>query len=476
MAKILRPPIVTVLGHVDHGKTSLLDAIRKTNVAAREHGGITQKIGAYQIEFKGKKITFIDTPGHAAFEKMRSRGASVADIAILVIAAEEGLKPQTNEAIKHIKNANIPMIVAINKIDLEGANPAKVKEQLAAGEVLVEGYGGDVPVVEVSAKTGKNLDELLEMINLLSDVSEIKADPQGNLEAVVIESALDKSRGPVATLVVKNGTLKVGDEIYSGAEKSKIRALISDNGKNLQTAEPSVPVEILGFKTVPAVGAIISTSPQVAGQATSKTTSALEVLQERELGKNKLRLIIKADTAGTLEAIEVNLPKDEVMIIKSQTGEVGVEDVQLAKTTDSKIYAFNVKIPPQVLKLADNEKVALHSFRLIYDLFDQLDKDLENQFNKKIESMILAEAKVVASFDINGQRIAGCKVIKGEINKGSKVRLTRGKQEIGWAEVSSLKRKASDVSSVSINTECGIGLSPNLDFQVGDKIELVALN
>ncbi len=364
MAEQTRPPIVTILGHVDHGKTSLLDYIRKSTVAAREHGGITQHIGAYQVESDGKLITFIDTPGHAAFEKMRSRGAQVADIAVLVVAVDDGIMPQTAEAIKHIQNAKVPTIVAVNKIDLLGINQVvqteKIKKQLSDHGVLIEEYGGDVPIVQLSAKTGEGVAALLETILLVAEINELKGDPHKPAQTVVIEANMDKFRGPVATLLVRDGSLKKGDTVELGGIKSKLRGMVDFTGKIIDSAGPSTPVEVLGLGQVPPVGA-------VGGEMMEKKASQntpLSLLEKFRQGEtNVLNVVIRADKQGSLEAIEGALEKfnaeaQHVKILSGGTGDVNDSDVKLAAaTTGAIVIGFNVKLLPGAQKLADTEGV-----------------------------------------------------------------------------------------------------------------------
>lgn len=391
-SKYLRSPIVTVMGHVDHGKTSLLDAIRKTNITAEEHGGITQHIGAYQISFKGKKITFIDTPGHVAFGKMRSRGAQVTDLVVLVIAANDGVKPQTKESLQHIKRAGVPFLVAINKIDLAGASSEMVKNQLAEESILVEGYGGDIVCVEVSAKQKKGLDEFLEMILLLNQMKPLEANPDGQLKAVIIESRLDAKQGPLATLLIKNGTLRIGDYLTAENIRGKVKAIRDEKGKKLSQAEPSKPVEILGFKQIPPVGSQVKRVKPDGKKATLKALKKTETTEKKnsqpeadrpldevsseklsDLSVTKIKIILKADTLGTLEAIQASLPT-EVEVIFAGVGAVSESDVLLAIPTKSSIFAFNTKVPLKTVKLAKIERIKIKTYKIIYELLENLEK------------------------------------------------------------------------------------------------------
>lgn len=461
---ITRPPIVAVMGHVDHGKTSLLDAIRSTNVALREHGGITQGIGASQIEFQSKKITFIDTPGHAAFAKMRSRGASVTDIAILVVAANDGVMPQTIESIKYIKEAAVPMIVAINKIDLPDAMPEKVKKQLTKEDVLLEGYGGDVVAVEVSAKTKKGIDDLLEMILLVSQMQGVTGDPASPLDAVVIESSIDRGRGPMASVIVKNGTLKVGTEVYAENIKAKVKALFNDKGTSIKQALPGDPVQIMGFEKVPEVGSKVSaniTSTEKASEAASSTD------------EKKLNIVLKADVKGSLEAIIYSLPKD-IKVLSSSVGDISESDILSAKSNKAIIVGFNVKIPKQVEKLAGTEKILVKTYTIIYELLDEI-KDVMEALNKPVETeKILGTAEVIASFDGGEGKIAGVKVKSGRLARGDRVRIERNKENMGYTKIKSIKHLKEDIDKALIDTEAGLFFDPQLDFAPQDAIIALA--
>lgn len=461
-----RAPIVVVLGHVDHGKTSLLDSIRKTSVASSEAGGITQKIGASSVQTKGgEKITFIDTPGHAAFSQMRSRGASVADIAVLVIAADDGIKPQTREALDHIKAAKIPFVVAISKIDLTSARIEAVKGDLEKSGIALEGRGGNVPVVEVSAKQGRGLDELLETIVLIAQVEGIKSNPQDSFRGVVIESSKNKA-GPVASVVVRDGRLSVGDVIYAQDSLGKVKALFNTSGTRVNEALPGEVVGILGFEKTPPVGLPISTQPQ---------KPVVEEKNEPRLGKgirklkpDQLPILIKAETKGSLEAVTASMP-EKVVVIESGVGDVNESDVLQAKASGARIFAFGTKAPALVMKLAQAEKVSIEKFEIIYELIGRLEEILSDG-----EQKILGKAKILASFPFNDKKVAGGKVEEGRVAKGMEVILIRDDREMGKAKITSLKREKNEISQALAGEEFGAIFDPQLDFSIGDVILSVA--
>jgi len=476
-----KPPVVVVLGHVDHGKTSLLDRLRKTNVVAKEAGGITQRIGAYQLKLKikneklkigeEKTITFIDTPGHEAFSKMRSRGAKVADLAVLVVAADDGVMPQTKESIKYIQEANIPFLVAINKIDLPGSSVEKVYGQLAENGVLVESYGGKIPAVPISAKTAQGIDKLLEMIFLMSELEELKANPEGEFQGVVIESKLDKRKGPLATILVQNGTLKVGSRVEIEGLPAKIKAMFDENGKRITEAGPAIPVEILGLKEVPLVGAKVTTAgktPTLHRLPKPQFVIQKPLLKETEENK-KLKIILKNDTLGSLEAILDSFSND-VLIVNSGVGDITQSDVDLAKITEAQIFAFNVKIPPEIKKLAQIERVRIHQYKIIYELLGEIEKQILKILEPTIEKEILGKAEITAEFEIKGKRIVGAKVTEGKIPKTEKIHLMRNKEIIGDAKVVSLKHEKEDLTEAKTGQEFGAILFPPLDFKIGDSI------
>ena len=465
----IRPPVVTILGHVDHGKTTLLDTIRQTNVAAREHGGITQHIGAYQITHNSQAITFIDTPGHAAFEKMRSRGAEVADIAVLVVAANDSVKPQTIEAIKHINKAKIPCIVAITKTDLQNINIEKVKKDLKSHGVIVESYGGDVPSVEVAAPQNKGISELLEVIILLWQISPKPSLPDSPLEAVVIESYLDKNRGPIVSAIVKQGTLQIGQEIEVDEEKIKVRALVDEKGKNLSQATPGMPVEILGFRKVLDVGSLIYEKIKTKEKEQKIATHA-DIIEKSLESKDKFKVVIKADVLGSLEAISANLP-EKILVISSGVGDVQSTDVNFAKSAKAPILAFNVQIPNSVQKQAEGENVVIRKYQVIYELIEDMEQIAASFEKTKHEVKIKGKAQIVAVFDIEGKKIAGSKVTNGKIKVGDKVIVRKPSGEGVETEVTSLKKFRKSVETVAAGQECGIAFSTSLDFKEGDVIE-----
>ena len=477
MAQQTRPPIVTILGHVDHGKTTLLDFIRKSSVASKEHGGITQHIGAYQVEHNGKLITFIDTPGHAAFEKMRSRGAKVADVAILVVAADDGIMPQTIEAINHIQEAKVPLIVAVNKIDLPGVNIKvsieKIKKQLSDREIKLEEYGGDVPLVPLSAKTGEGVDKLLETTQLVAELNELKGDPNLPPAGVVIEATLDKFKGAVATILVRNGTLRKGDSIMVGGVKGKIRGMFDFNGKPMDLAGPSTPVEVLGLETVPGVGAKLGEEPK------SKEAKEIQTLVEKLKQKDAkiLKVIIKADKQGSLEAVQTSLEKFNterkiVNFIFSGTGDIGEENVKLASTVGAIVLGFNVKVAPGAQKIAETEHILIRTYNIIYELLD----DVEEVVNTLLEvgqlEEVIGKAEILAEF-VHGktEKIAGCRILEGEIAKGHKLRVVRDGTILGETKLKSLRKVKEEVNKVEKGNECGMLFDPPIEFVVGDIVE-----
>lgn len=459
-----RPPIVAILGHVDHGKTTLLDAIRKTNIATREAGGITQSIGAWQITAKnGKKITFIDTPGHEAFRAMRARGARISDIAVLVVAADDGVMPQTKESIQYIKEAKTPFLVAITKIDLSSAQPEKVKNQLLKEEVLLEGYGGDVPAVEVSGKTGKGVEDLIEMILLLAEVNSVGADAQGGLEASVIEAKLDRRRGVVVHVALRNGKIKVGDEVEIEDIKTRVRGLFDENQKSLKEALPGMPVEILGFSKIPPVGSILKTwGPGVKAKAQE---------EKREISPKEglLPLVLKADTAGSLEAVSRGLG-EKVHIAFSGIGDISDSDVLTASSTLSTVVGFNTRVSKEVQRLAEEEDVKLYIYKIIYELFQDVDRWIKEKEEKGKEK-ILGRAQIIKEFPYGKEKIAGCRILEGMISSSSRLRLVREKQIVTQMRPVSLRLGKEKTDKVSGVKEFGILFSPTIDFKIGDVIE-----
>lgn len=449
-----RQPIVVVLGHVDHGKTTLLDVLRKSNVAGREAGGITQGIGASVVN----EITFIDTPGHAAFSKMRGRGAKTADIALLVIAQDDGVKPQTKEAIQIIKESKLPFIVVGTKSDVTGTNPDATKAELEKEQVFFEGRGGDTPFVSVSARKGEGLKELIEMIKLLSDVHDFSGDPDASLEATVIESVKGKM-GPLATVVIRNGSIKLGETIFAEEIEGKVKAILDSDGKNVKEVKPGFPAQIIGFNSVPPIGASVSRTPQKAELIEKGIKNIFDL---RRLKDDEVPVIIKASNAGALEAIIASLPP-KVVVVGSGVGEVTSTDVIDAKTGNAYIFSFETKIPNAVAKLAEAEKISAHKFDIIYELIQETEEIL-----KKGRVEELGKAEILASFPFDNKRVAGSKMISGKITKGDKLILIRGDKEIGRTKASSLKKQKSDVGVVSAGEEFGVILGPQLDFSVGD--------
>lgn len=478
-SQFLRPPIVTIMGHVDHGKTSLLDYIRKSKVAEKEHGGITQKVGAYQAEYKGKKITFIDTPGHAAFTQMRARGGKAADIVILVVAADDGVMPQTKEAISHVKFAGVPMIVAINKMDTPGANPEKVKQQLAENEVLVEGWGGDVLCVPVSAKTGEGVDNLLESILTLAEILELKADPNGDLEGIIIESKLDSKKGPIFTGIVKNGTLKVGSEIYTSGISTKIKALLSFTGEHVQEAGPSDPIEVLGFSAVPKVGDLfVDIKSKELLDAKQVKVDDTQTYAE---GVKVINLILKADSQGSLEALEGALRKLEseeakLRFLHRATGDITESDVLLANSSKARILGFNSRVSSKVSELSDSLGVFVKTYNIIYELLDDVETVLKDALFKE-EVKVKGQATVIRTFPLaSGDVVAGCKVSGGALKPSAKVQILRtGEEEpVYTGRIKELRRNKDIVSVVGKDVECGVFLNPNFkEIKVGDIIDVL---
>ncbi len=460
-----RPPIVAILGHVDHGKTTLLDVIRKTSVASREAGGITQTIGASVAKTKeGKSITFIDTPGHAAFTKMRSRGAMVADLAVLVVDASDGVKPQTLESLKIIKEANIPFLVGITKIDLPAANVEGVLGQLEKEMVLFEGRGGDTPYLPLSAKTGKGIDELLETISLLAEVKGIKGNKGNPLEAVVIETFKDK-KGLLASVVVRNGTLKVGEVVYADKLEAKVRGLTDFLGKPVKEILSGEPGQILGFSTLPQIGAVISTDKNLA------LLKRAEIKRKdiyRKIAKDEIPVLLKTENTGAMEALQASLPP-KVIVVDASVGEVLESDVLMAKSTGARIFAFEAKVDNSVRKLAEAEGVKIEKFEIIYELLDRL-----NEILQKGLVDILGTAEVIASFPFDGKKIAGCRILSGKISKGNILILKRGEKELGRTKAISLRKQKNEINEAKGGEELGVLMEPQLDFNLGDM--LVSVN
>jgi translation initiation factor IF-2 len=490
-----RPPVVTVLGHVDHGKTSLLDAIRETTVAAGEAGGITQKIGAYQIEKNGRPITFIDTPGHEAFTAMRARGADVTDIAVLVVAADDGVMPQTEEAIQHVRTAEVPIIVALNKIDKDGANPDRILQQLADRGLVSSDYGGDITVVRTSAKTGVGITDLLDMILLTSDAEvEPRADPKAKAAGTVIESDRDPGRGPVATVLVQNGTLKVGDYVVAGQVYGRIRALLDERGQRLQQAGPSTPAVVTGLSGVAEAGDVFQVMPnertaralaeeraidakQRLAQPVRRITLADLASQVAEGSVKTLNVTVKADSTGSLEALKGQIEKIEdpsvkVVIVASGVGPVGEADVNLAAVTDSIVIGFNVRPDDRAKVAADSQGVDVRYYDVIYQITDDIEKAIKGLYEPTFIDVLQGRAEVRQVFTVDGKpAIAGSHVVEGRIPRNATVTVLRDGKQVSRSKIAVLKRFKDDVREVARGYDCGITLEDFADFAEGDILE-----
>jgi translation initiation factor IF-2 len=494
----LRPPVVTILGHVDHGKTTLLDAVRNTNVVDGEAGGITQHIGAYQTEHNGRTITFLDTPGHAAFTAMRARGAQGADIVILVIAADDGVMPQTREAVAHAKAAKVPIVVALNKIDKANADQKRVKQQLAEIGLVPDDWDGDTLVVPISAKKRTGLDDLLEAILLVADNMEIRANPKGQVIGTVIEAEIDRAKGVMATLLVQNGTLEVGDVVVAGNAHGRLRAMFDYRGRRLRKAEPSTPVSVMGLNDVPQAGdlfqkveserdarAIVGERTQTQKQAdvTPKSAVTLEQLFERaEAGDlRELRLIIKADVQGSLEPIvssikEMSTSEITVNILHAETGNIGKNDVMLAAASKAIVIGFNVLPDEPARRLAEAEAVSIRIYDIIYRLTEDIEKALKGMLEPEEKEVVIGHAEVRAIFRISKVgHVAGCRVTDGELRRNSQVRVLRKGAEVYTGLVSSLKHLQDDVREVRAGFECGVSLKNFDTFEEGDILECFIL-
>ncbi|EKE04927.1 MAG: Translation initiation factor IF-2 [uncultured bacterium] len=457
--KIKRQPIVVVLGHVDHGKTSLLDALRETSVTKSEAGGITQSIGASVVTTKdGSKITFIDTPGHAAFFQMRSRGSKLADIALLVLDSSDGVKPQTKEALEHIQIAKIPCIVVCTKTDLPAASIDVALSELEKLGILFEGRGGQTPYLGVSAKKKEGLTELLDLISLLSDVNNVEGDSEADLEAVVIETTREKG-GNMVSCVVRNGKLEIGEEIYTEGAKGKIKGLFDDKNKPIKFVNPGEPARILGFESLPSVGSIV-TNRQIDKQSLSLSPKQNTGLRD----KTKIPLYLKANNAGSLEALVASIPQ-EFTIIDASVGDVIESDVMNAKSNKALIFVFESKVSSNVKNLAEMDKVKIERFDVIYQLLERLDEIVKSGL---IE--IVGKAEIIASFPFDKSKVAGSKIMMGRIEKAGDIRLMRGEIELGKVKIISIKKQKQEVGGVSQGEECGILFVPQLDFQIGDAI------
>lgn len=488
-----RAPVVTVMGHVDHGKTSLLDKIRSTSVTTGEAGGITQSIGAYTVTAKGKQITFIDTPGHAAFTAMRARGAQVTDVVVLVVAADDGIMPQTVEAINHAKAANVPIIVAMNKMDKHEVNPDRVKQELIEHELVPEEWGGDTMVIPVSAKTGAGIDDLLDAINLVAEMQELKADPDRQAKGTIIEAKLDKGKGPVASIIVQTGTLKTGDNIISGTTMGRVRAMFDDKGRPVKSAGPSMAVSILGLEDVPNAGDSIvavdqSLMKQVQEERKNRERESMikeqsrvsldDIFAQVEEGKMKnLNLIVKGDVQGSVEAVKQSLEKltneeVRVKVIHSAAGAINEGDVMLADSANAIIIGFNVRPDTKAKKLAETSKVDVRSYRIIYELLDDMEAALKGMLAPKLREILTGKCEVRQTFNITGVgTIAGCYVTDGKIVRGGKLRIYREDIMICEGGVKQLKRFKDDVKEVNYGYECGCAIDGFNEIRVGDIIE-----
>ncbi len=491
-----RPPVVTVLGHVDHGKTTLLDAIRETNVVAGESGGITQHIGAYQVEKDGRRITFIDTPGHEAFTAMRARGAQVTDLAVLVVAADDGVMPQTREAIDHARAAQVPILIALNKMDRPTARPERVKQQLADLDLTVEEWGGDVVCVEVSAKEKQGIEELLENILLVTEVADLRSNPYRPAIGTVIEGQLDKHRGPTATLLVQGGTLRVGDALLIGAISGRVRAMLNDQGEHVDKALPSMPVLVLGLSDVPKAGDIFEVvenerearaiaeeraeRQRVAGTRSSRprSLSLNELFSRFQAGEAKeLNLIVKADVQGSLEPIinsveKLGVEDLKVKILHRGTGDISESDVMLASASDAIILGFQVGVDEAARRVAFQDGVDIRQYDIIYHLVEDIDKALRGLLEPVYEEVVVGHAEVRAIFEIRRRgKVAGCYVADGEVTRNALVRVLRNGEEIFDSRVDSLKRFQDDVTEVKAGFECGLSIAGFEDFEEGDVLE-----
>ena len=489
---VLRPPVVTVMGHVDHGKTSLLDVIRKTSVTSHEAGGITQHIGAYQVKCQGKKIVFLDTPGHEAFTAMRARGAQVTDIAILVVAADDGVMPQTIEAIHHAKDADVPIIVAVNKIDKPGANPANVKNELMEHGLVPEEYGGDTIMVEVSAKKNIGINDLLEMVLLVAEMKELKANPKREARGVIIEAQLDKGRGPVATVLVQSGTLRIGDSIVAGTTYGKVRAMLNDRGENVKKAGPSVPVEVLGLNDVPAAGDELAALEEKQARTIAekrmekqrnemihaKKVSLDDLFNQIQEGQLKdLNIVVKADVQGSVEALNSSLlglnKNDEVRvrIVHSGVGAVTESDVMLASASNALVIAFNVRPDANARRVADAEAIDIRTYRVIYDALNDVKDAMSGMLAPKYKEVILGKVEIRQVMKFSKALVAGSYVLEGKITNQSKIRIVRDNIEVFDGELDGLRRFKDDVKEVAAGYECGITIKDYKDFLEGDIIE-----
>lgn len=489
-----RPPVVSILGHVDHGKTTLLDAIRQTNIAGGEAGGITQHIGAYQIEHNQRKITFIDTPGHAAFTAMRARGAQGADIVVLVVAADDGVMPQTREAIAHAQAAQVPIVVALNKMDRPNANPEQAKQQLADIGLVPDEWEGDTIVVPISAKEKEGLEDMLEAILLVADNQEILANPKGETFGTVVEASQERGRGVMATLLVQNGTLKNGDTIVAGKTHGRIKAMFDFQGNQIDLAKPATPISVMGLDEIPKAGTIF--------KVVESTKDARDIVEQRELDEEmqatqdkkaitledlfarvqagetqELRLIIKADVQGSLEPIVTSLEKLKVEdigvnVLHADTGTISENDVMLASSSDAIIIGFNAEADGAARRMAETEGISIRSYSIIYRLIEDIEKALKGLLEPEKKEVTVGKARVLAIFSVSRLgNIAGCRVMEGELRRNARIRVLRNGQELFEGEVASLKHHQDDVREIRQGFECGIGLKGFDDFEEGDVLE-----
>lgn len=483
------------MGHVDHGKTTLLDYLRKSRITAGEAGGITQHIGAYQVEHKGKTITFIDTPGHAAFNKMRERGAKITDFVILVVAANDGVKPQTIESIRHIKTAKVPVIVAINKVDLPDVYPDVVKGELAQHGISVVGFGGDVEAVQISALKGTGIDALLDTIGVMAELQNVTGDPDAPLRAVVIESSMDARKGVTVSVIVQQGTLRVRQDVQTEETLGRVRSLTDDTGNALQSVGPGYPAELIGLKEVPSVGSIIweagQEMPEEAAEVTEEVTEEVgEVEAKAEVAEltevepegeydfsdllddtPKLPLIVRADVEGTLEAIVNNLDDDSVNLLQSGVGVVTEADLDLAESSKATIIAFHSKVPKQIITLAKQRGIKIKTYEIIYELIEDLQKQMLKLMEPTIDEVITGEAEVLQIFDIKNERIAGIRVKTGEIKKHDRLHLKRGDEILANPVIKSMRHGKDELDRITAKSEAGFTFkNKKLDFKVGDMI------
>ena len=490
---VTRTPVVTILGHVDHGKTALLDSIRDSSVAERELGGITQHIGAYQVEANGQLLTFLDTPGHEAFTAIRARGSKATDIAILVVAADDGIMPQTDEAIDHAKAAGVPIVVAINKMDMPAADPERVKRQLSERDMLVEDWGGEIISVEVSAKTGDGITDLLENIAVVAEISDLKANPDKPASGVIIEAKLDRQRGPTATLLVQDGTLSVGQHVTAGGTWGRVRAMSNDRGEAVKQVLPGTPAEILGFGSLPEAGDLFSVvpnertaramatdkeNPSSSQQAQARALTLDEVVNRTPAGELKeLNLVLKADVQGSVEAVNHSLENlaannIKVRILHASSGGVTETDVLLASASEAIIIAFNVGTEPGAERLARRMGVEIRNYGIIYQLIDDVELALQGLLEPAIVDVVLGRAEIREVFPTRGGvKIAGCRIVEGRMTKGVTVRITRDGKILEESTVTSLRHFRDEINEAALGTECGVVLQGFNDFEEGDVLE-----